>query len=163
MDLYSFSDCSRSCGSKVAEILLAEENGKREREGARKVEKWRQVAVGDRTPNGRRRPENQLLSVAFSLSLPHGLTPAWPQTPLSASLTLMADGAAHCLRGHWGDPAHKGTPGTAAALHVSDLEKPGYVGLEMSWAPPPQPQLTHSSPALPILSPGQVTRMTCGP
>ena len=144
-------------------MLLTEENGKRETDEARKVEEWRQVAVGDHTLNGRGRPENQLLSVAFSPSLPHGITPAWPQTPLSASLTFMADGAAHRLRGHWGDPAHKGTPGTAAALHVSDLEKPVYVKVEMSWAPPPQPQLTHSSPTLCILSPGQVTRMTCHP
>lgn len=68
----------------------------------------------------------------------------WPQTPLSASLATTADGAAHRLRDHRGDPAHAGIPGAAAALHVSDLAKPVWMGAQGSGdLPLPQPQLTY--------------------
>lgn len=81
-------------------------------------------------------------SIMFSPSLPHGITSAWPQMPLSASLALMADGAAHCLRGHRSDPAHKGAPGAAAALYVSDLKKPVCGRREAPWDfLQPRPQL----------------------
>lgn len=102
---------------------MTEKKGKGKQDEASKAEEWTQVARWrPLAHNGGRRPETQLPRVGFSPSVPRGIAPARPQMPLFAFPALMADGAAHHVRGHRSDSAHEGTPGAATALHVSDLE-----------------------------------------
>lgn len=66
------------------------------------------------------------------LDLPHATAPCFVSMLLSASLTLVPDGAAHCLRGHRGNLAHEGPSGTATAIHVSDPVAVVWSGLSSS-------------------------------